>query len=94
MPTNVLRIQWDELSDLFKFEFEEILKLAASIEPTKQNVLKVLAVSSFLPSGCVATSCCKFQNNIKTFVVTFLQLNIQLKIFNIIKITEICTTNQ
>ena len=42
---------WDELSDLFKFEFEEILKLAASIEPTKQNVLKVLAMSFFYLLG-------------------------------------------
>ena len=51
MPTNVLRMLWDELSDLFKFEFEEILKLAASIEPTKQNVLKVLAMSFFYLLG-------------------------------------------
>ena len=31
-------------SYLFKFEFEEILKLAASLESTKQNALKVLAM--------------------------------------------------
>ena len=52
---------WDELSDLFKFEFEEILKLAASIEPTKQNVLKVLAMSFFYLLGVLQSVIVNFK---------------------------------
>ena len=40
----IFGILWDEQSDLFKFEFEEILKLAATLKPIKRNVLKVLAM--------------------------------------------------
>ena len=43
-PTAILGILWDEQRDLIKFEFEEILKLAATLEPTKGNVLKFLAM--------------------------------------------------
>ena len=42
--TKIFGILWDEQSDLFKFEFEEILKLAATLKPIKRNVLKVLAM--------------------------------------------------
>ena len=43
-PTKILGILWDEQNNLLKFEFEKILKLGGTLEPTKRNVLKVLAM--------------------------------------------------
>ena len=49
----VLGVEWDTKSDSFVFQFEDLLKLAKSLKPTKRNILKVSA-SFYDPLGFVA----------------------------------------
>ena len=38
----VLGVKWDTESDSFVFQFDDLIKLAKSLKPTKRNILKVV----------------------------------------------------
>ena len=38
----VLGVKWDTESDSFIFQFDDLIKLAKSLKPTKRNILKVV----------------------------------------------------
>eukprot|EP00112_Aurelia_sp_Birch-Aquarium-sp1_P000702 Seg1067.15 transcript_id=Seg1067.15/GoldUCD/mRNA.D3Y31 product="hypothetical protein" protein_id=Seg1067.15/GoldUCD/D3Y31 len=51
--SKVLGVKWDIDKDVLKFEFKEILDKAEQLEPTKRNILSVIA-SVFDPLGLIS----------------------------------------
>ena len=49
----LLGVEWDNESDSLVFQFDDLIKLAKSLKPTKRNILKV-STSFYDPLGFIA----------------------------------------
>ena len=43
-PEKILGVLWDEIDDIFIFDFKEIAELSQTLSATKRNILKILAM--------------------------------------------------